>query len=116
MSWIKAPFSCEPLCQVIPHGSPLRTVEAMKAVDSLEKSPKSKWVDNHMTFNKYVGFPIDEFEEECLALFRRIEECRNQQKRANMHRKTAKSGRKGTRELHNLVSFVNYERNQLCCR
>ena len=70
----RSPLSCEPLCQVLPLGSLLLTVADVKAVDSLEKSPKSKWVDNHMTFNKYVGFPIDEFETECLALFWCIEE------------------------------------------
>ena len=53
----------------------------VKAVGSVEKSPKSKWVDNHMSgFSKYVGFPIDEFETECLALFWCIEESWNQQK------------------------------------
>ena len=88
----------------------------VKAVGSVEKSPKSKWVDNHMSgFCKYVGFPIDEFKTECLALFWCIEERWNKQKRANMHRKTAKSGRKDTRELLNLVSSVNYKKNQLCC-
>uniref|UniRef100_A0A2N9EBT0 Reverse transcriptase domain-containing protein n=1 Tax=Fagus sylvatica TaxID=28930 RepID=A0A2N9EBT0_FAGSY len=74
-----------------PQNLPL-VVFDVKAVGNVEKSPKSKWVDNYMSgFSKYVGFPIDEFEMECFALFRCIEESRNQQKRANMHRKTAKS-------------------------
>jgi hypothetical protein len=30
--------------------------------------------------------------------------------------KPSKSGMKGARELRNLVSSVNYERKQLCCR
>jgi hypothetical protein len=66
-------------------------------------------------FSKYVGFPINEFEEECLALFQRIEERRKLQKKIVMICKITKSGTKGTRELRNLVSSVNYERKQLCC-
>ena len=77
----RSPLSCEPLCQVLPLGSLLLTVADVKAVGGVEKSPKSKWVDNHMSgFSKYVGFPIDEFETECLALFWCIEESWNQQK------------------------------------
>jgi hypothetical protein len=67
-------------------------------------------------FSKFVGFPIDEFEEECLALFQRIEERRNLQKSTISYRKSFKLGTKGTRELRNLVSSVNYERKQLCAR
>uniref|UniRef100_A0A2N9H9T4 Reverse transcriptase domain-containing protein n=1 Tax=Fagus sylvatica TaxID=28930 RepID=A0A2N9H9T4_FAGSY len=67
------------------------------------KASKSKWSDTKMSgFSKYVGFLIDDFEEECLALFMRIEESRELQKRANLSRKTTKSGMKGTCELRNL--------------
>ena len=112
----RIPISCEPLCHILPHGSPLLAAEAVKVDSEVEKSLKSKWVDNHMSgFNKFVGFPIDDFEKECLAPFYRIEESRNQQKRAILHHKTTKSGMNGTRELRNLVSSVNYERKQLCC-
>jgi hypothetical protein len=71
----KIPISCEPLCHILPHGSPLLAAEVVRVDGEVEKSPKSKWVDNHMSgFSKFVGFPIDDFEKECLALFRRIEE------------------------------------------
>ena len=98
-------------------GSPVLMVEECKVGGEVEISQKSKRVDRHMSgFSKFVGFPIDEFEEECLALFYRIEESRNLQKRNTSHRKTDKSGVKGSRELRNLVSSVNYERKQLCAR
>jgi hypothetical protein len=112
-----SPICCEPLCKLLPPGSPVLMVEECKVGGEVEISQKSKRVDRHMSgFSKFVGFPIDEFEEECLALFHRIEESRNLQKRNTSHRKTAKSGVKGTRELRNLVSSVNYERKQLCAR
>lgn len=64
---------CEPLCQILPIGSSLSATDSQVVV----KKKVTKWSDNKMSgFSKYVGFPIDEFEEECLALFQRIEESR----------------------------------------
>lgn len=46
-------------------------------VTDIVKASKSKWSDTKMSgFSKYVGFLIDDFEEECLALFMHIEESR----------------------------------------
>lgn len=69
-----SPIFCEPLCQLNPPGFPTLGVEEITVGSEVEISQKSKRVDRHMSgFSKFVGFPIDEFEEECLALFHRIE-------------------------------------------
>jgi hypothetical protein len=112
-----SPLVCEPLCQLLPSGSSPLAVEDHEVGGEVELHQNSKMVDRHMCgFSKFVGFLIDEFEEECLALFQRIEERRNLQKSTTSYRKPSKFGTKGTRELRNLVSSVNYERKQLCAR
>ena len=104
---------CEPLCQILPTGSSLLAIDSQQA--PAPKKP-TKWSDNKMSgFSKYVGFPIDEFEEKCLALFQRIEESEKLQRKTATIRKITKSSTKGTRELRNLDSSMNYERKQLCC-
>jgi hypothetical protein len=110
-----SPIVCEPPCKLLLPGSPSRVVEDCRVNGEVELHQNSKREDQHMSgFSKFVGFPIDEFEEECLPLFQRIEERQNLQK--GTIRKSAKSGMKGTRELRNLVSSVNYERKRLCAR
>ena len=112
-----SPIACELLGHFLPPGSPPVAVVVRKGEGEVVKSQKSKRVDRHMSgFIKFVSFPMDDFEEEFLALFQRIEESRNLQKRATMQQKSSKSGLKGTRELRNLVSSVNYKRKQLCAR
>ena len=79
----RIPISCEPLCHILPHGSPVLAAEAVKVDSEVEKSLKSKWVDNHMSgFSKFVGFPIDDFEKECLgrrsAVLKKAEINRNE--------------------------------------
>ncbi len=76
-----SPIVYEPLCKLLPPRSPPQAVEGCSGSGEVDLHQNSKRVDWHMSgFNKFVGFPIDEFEEECLALFQRIEERRNLQK------------------------------------
>ncbi|GMY09181.1 hypothetical protein FCV25MIE_04420 [Fagus crenata] len=80
-----SPIACEPLGSFLPPGSPLVSVVVCKGEGEVVKSQKSKRVDRHMSgFSKFVGFPIDDFEGECLALFQSIKESRNLQKRTTM--------------------------------
>jgi hypothetical protein len=80
-----SPIACEPLGSFLPPGSPLVSVVVCKGEGEVVKSQKSKRVDRHMSgFSKFVGFPIDDFEGECLALFQSIEESWNLQKRTTM--------------------------------
>ena len=78
-------------------------------VEALDKP--SQWVAYHMNmFRKQVGVSIKGHEVECLALLHKIEVDRKPKKTTTSVRKTA---RKGTRELRNLVSSVNYGGKQL---
>ncbi len=53
-------------------------VDPNKAAGAVEVSLKLNWSDEKMGgFSKYVGFPIDEFEEECLALFGALKKVGN---------------------------------------
>ena len=73
-----SPIVCEPICKLLPPGSLPWVVEGCRGSGEVELYQNSRRVDRHMSgFSKFVGFPIVEFEEECLALFQRIEERRN---------------------------------------
>ena len=52
---------------------------------------------------------MDTHEQECLALLQRIEADRFKYKNSNTEKKSVGSVRKGTRELRNLVSTINYD-------
>uniref|UniRef100_A0A2N9I810 Reverse transcriptase zinc-binding domain-containing protein n=1 Tax=Fagus sylvatica TaxID=28930 RepID=A0A2N9I810_FAGSY len=55
-----------------------------------------------------VGFPIENHEQECLALVLRIEADRFVKKEKVGSRRLPASGIKGSRELRSVVSFMNY--------
>jgi hypothetical protein len=75
----------------------------------------SVWVkQRHRGFCKLVGFPIQSHEQECLALLQRIEADRFLHKKGGARRQPP-SGTKGSRELHKLVSTVNYDSRQPVC-
>ena len=65
-----------------------------------------------MRFRKQVGVSIKGHETECLALLRKIEASRKPIGPSSRVRKTAT---KGSRELRNLVSSVNYDSKQVVC-
>ena len=60
-------------------------------------------------FGKWVGFPIDSCERQCVEFFQRLEKEWEKQAAAGSLRRTASSSTKGMRELRNLISTVNYD-------
>jgi hypothetical protein len=101
---------------------PLAVVAPSTIMDTSEKplptgSARSEWVNTqYRGLCELVGFPLDSHEKQCLALLRRIEASRSQNKCEVGSRKVVCSGKKGARELRNLVSSVNYEgRQRVCC-
>ena len=56
-----------------------------------------------------MDFPIDSCERQCIEFFQRPEEVWEKQATAGSLRRTASFSTKGTRELRNLISIVNYE-------
>jgi hypothetical protein len=104
-----SPLVCEPLAVVVP----------TTILDAPEKphSTGSEWVnDQYRGLCELVGFPLDSHEKQCLALLRRIEASRSRKKGELGSWTVVCSGKKGARELRNLVSSVNYEgRQRGCC-
>ncbi|GMY06893.1 hypothetical protein FCV25MIE_02132 [Fagus crenata] len=99
-----SPLSNTPLCVVEP------TVTCLgDGVDALTQP--SKWVDKQMNkLRKQVGVSIQSHEAECLALLRKIEADRNPTGPAPG---TKKKSAKGSHELRNLVSSVNYDGDEI---
>jgi hypothetical protein len=101
-----SPLSNTPLCVVEPSVTCLGD-----GVDALTQP--SKWVDKQMNkLRKQVGVSIQSHEAECLALLRKIEAERNTTGPTSGPKKKSA---KGSRELRNLVSSVNYDGKQLVC-
>ena len=74
--------------------------------DDLEPSA---WVSKKVNgFGKWVGFPIDSCERQCVEFFQRLEKVWEKQAAAGSLRRTTSSSTKGMRELRNLISTVNY--------
>ncbi len=69
----------------------------------------SLWVEEkYRDFGELVGMPIAGFEAECIALLRQIDVERKKGRHTPGSRKPTKSTKKGTCELWNLISIVNY--------
>ena len=69
----------------------------------------SLWVEQkYKDFGELVGMPIAGFEAECIALLRKIDAERKKGRHTPDPRKPTRSVKKGTRELRNLISTVNY--------
>ncbi len=76
----------------------------------------SLWVKHrHRCFCRLVGFPIENHEQECLALVQRIEADRFVKKEKVGSRRLPASGIKGSHELRSVVSFMNYYGRQPVC-
>ena len=58
---------------------------------------------------KLVGFPLDSHEQQCLDLLMRIEATRPTMKKAVGSQRMPPSSSKGTQELKNLASSMNYD-------
>jgi hypothetical protein len=103
---VASPLSCSPLARIDPLECPINmAVDCEVPVDQ-----HSQWVKKHYRgFCTLVGFPMDTHEQECLALLQRIEVDRFKYKSCKTVKKSVGSVRKGTRELRNLVSTINYD-------
>ncbi len=74
----------------------------------------SLWVgQKYKGFGELMGMPIAGFETECIALLRRIDAKRKKFRHTPSPRKPTRSTKKGTRELQNLISTINYDRKKV---
>jgi hypothetical protein len=101
-----SPLCCTPLARIDPIDCPIRFEVDIGA----STGQPSQWVKKHYRgFCKLVGFPMETHEQECLDLLHRIEAERFQYKSPIRRKQTVGSVRKGSRELRNLVSTINYD-------
>ena len=74
------------------------------------EAKNSKWVCSLMKrFCRIVGFPIVKHEDQCLALFRLLEQDCIDVVNVGTSKDIVSSRQKALRELKGLFSFVNYE-------
>jgi hypothetical protein len=99
----QSPIICTPLAMLEPSDS--------------KGSERSKRVKRqYRGMCKLVGFPLDSHEQQCLDLLMRIEATRPTMKKAVGSQRMLLSSSKGTRELKNLASSVNYDgKRRGCC-
>ena len=101
-----------PFAQWDPNGGLVLMTAEVEPVDiSVEDDLEpSAWVSKKIKgFGKWVGFPIDSCERQCVEFFQRLEKEWEKQAAAGSLRRTASSSTKGMRELRNLISTVNYD-------
>ena len=101
-----------PLAQWDPNGGLVLMTEEDDPVDiSMEDDLElSAWVSKKVKgFSKWVGFPIDSCERQCVEFFQRLEKVWEKQAAAGSLHRIASSSTKDMRELRNLISTVNYD-------
>ena len=70
----------------------------------------SKWICSLMkSFCRIVGFPIVRHKDQCLALFRLLEQDCVDVVSVRSSKGIVKSKQKGLRELKGLISSINYD-------
>ncbi len=105
----QSPLSCSPLDRIDPVDFAAFTQGYTGDILALEEA-MSIWVEQkYKGFSKLVGMALVGFESECLSLLRRIDTERKRLRPSTGPRVPTGSVRKGTRELRNLISSVNYE-------
>jgi hypothetical protein len=111
----QSPMVCKPLAIIEP--SVQKVMLSGNSGGKMRRGGKrSKWVnDQYKEICKLMGFPIDNHEQQCLDLLRRIEATRDSKKGEMALRKVTASKLKGVRELKNLASSVNYEGKRRTC-
>ena len=76
----------------------------------------SQWVKKHYRgFCRLVEFPMEEHEQQCLAILQCIEADRFKNISSKKKKQYGGSVPKGARELRNLVSSINYDGRIDCC-
>ena len=105
-------LDCVPLAKWDPQGG-MELVSEEAALDDFlegEDLEPSVWVKRKIKgFGKFVGFPIDSCEQQCIAFFQKLEKVWEKQATVGSLRRNASSSKKGMRELRNLISSINYE-------
>ena len=105
-------MAVEPLALWYPNGgsdfgTEVSVIDGFSSEDELEPS---EWVRTMIKgFGSYVGFPVACCENQCIAFFQKLEKVWENQATVGSLRCNTSSTKKGTRELRNLVSSVNYE-------
>lgn len=105
-------LECSPLSRWDPFEQ--RELEVTQAVEEGEflglEGKNSKWVVNLMkSFYKIVGFPIVKHEDQCLALFRLLEQDYIDVVNVGKSKGIGNTRQKGLRELKGLISSINYD-------
>ncbi len=110
-----SPLSCSPLAMINPIELPT-SVAVLDATVSASQEVFSQWVKKHYRgFCKLVGFPLDTHEQQCMALLQSIEAERLKFKNSGKMKQSGVSIRKGSRELRNLASSINYDGRRVSC-
>jgi hypothetical protein len=110
-----SPLSCSPLAMINPIELPT-SVAVLDATVSASQEVFSQWVKKHYRgFCKLVGFPLDTHEQHCMALLQSIEAERLKFKNSGKMKQSGVSIRKGSRELRNLASSINYDGRRVSC-
>ena len=105
-------MECSPLSKWDPNER--KELEVIQEVDEGEvqgsEVKNSIWVSSLMkSFCRIVGFPIVKHEDQCLALFRLLEQDCIDVLNVGTSKGTVNSRQKGLRELKGLISSINYD-------
>ena len=105
-------LECSPLSKWDPNER--KELEVIQEVDEGEvqgsEVKTSIWVSSLMkSFCRIVGFPIVKHEDQCLALFRLLEQDCIDVVNVGTSKGTVNSRQKGLRELKGLISSINYD-------
>ncbi len=108
-----SPLEVAPLAMVVPCIEAAVQTGGAVLTHSLTQATRvastpSDWVSESMTaFGLVLGASFEGYEEQLLSILQDIEQRRNNQGVEKV--KGVKSGGKGSRELHNLISNINYD-------
>ena len=105
-------LECSPLSKWDPYEQ--KELDVIQEVDEGEfrglKVKNSKWVCSLMkSFCRIMGFPIVKHEDQCMALFRLLEQDCIDVVNVGTSKEIVNSMQKGLRELEGLISSINYD-------
>ena len=105
-------LECSPLSKWDPYEQ--KELDVIQEVDEGEfrgsKVKNSKWVCSLMkSFCRIMGFPIVKHEDQCVALFRLLEQDCIDVVNVRTSKEIVNSRQKGLRELKGLISSINYD-------
>ena len=105
-------LECSPLSKWDPNEQ--KELDVIQEVDEGEfqgsKVKNSKWVCSLMkSFCRIMGFPIVKHEDQCMALFRLLEQDYIDVVNVGTSKEIVNSMQKGLKELKGLISSINYD-------